>query len=133
MEGQPAVNYNDGQPGLFFKSDDNNLIKIGPVAVGEYEPNSPLDPNGAGDGVLCKGEMWLDTSTLPAATLKIWDGSAWVKAEPLVYAKALISDTLPSLGLPEGTMWWNSNNGLSYILFQGAWVQMGSTPVSILP
>lgn len=133
LDGQPAVNFNADQPGLFFKDSENELFKVGPVAVGPVEPNSPLDPNLPGDGSLCLGETWLDTSAEDGPTYKIWDGSAWVKAEPIVYARALIDDTTPATTFPEGTMWWNSSNGLTYILYQEAWIQMGSTPVSIIP
>lgn len=129
LDGQPAINYNHNQPGLFFKGSDNQLIKIGPTAVGPVAPNSVSDPEGAGTGTNCLGELWLDTEGQDGPTLRVWDGAAWIKSEPILYAKALISASTPATSsLPEGTMWWNSNNGLTYILFQGAWVQMGSVP-----
>lgn len=129
LDGQPAINYNHNQPGLFFKGSNDQLIKIGPTAVGPVAPNSASDPDGAGSGTNCLGELWLDTDEQDGPTLKVWDGSEWIKSEPIVYAKALISDSVPSTSLPEGTMWWNSDNGLTYILYQSVWVQMGSVPV----
>ena len=132
LEGQPAVNYNADQPGLFFRNTDNELVKIGPATVGEYEPNSATDPNGAGTGTNCLGEQWLDTSESDGPTLKTWDGSSWVKSEPIVYARALISAVAPASTFPQGTMWWNSENGLTYVLYQSAWIQLGSTPATIL-
>lgn len=131
LEGQPALNYNSDQPGLFFKDTEGELIKIGPTAVGGIEPNSSSDPEGAGTGTNCLGEMWLDTSAVDGPTLKVWNGSNWIKSEPIVYARALISNTLPPTNLPEGTMWWNSENGLTYILYEETWVQMGSSVSSL--
>lgn len=133
LDGQPAVNYNADQPGLFFRDEDDNLFKVGPIAVGEYSPNSASDPLGAGSGVNCLGEAWLDTTTPDGPTLKIWSGSEWVKSEPLVYAKALVSASKPGGTYPQGTLWWNSDNGLTYTFYQGVWVQLGSTPVTTYP
>ena len=38
--GQIAVNTNEASPGLFFKDSNGDLVKIGPVHVGENAPNS---------------------------------------------------------------------------------------------
>lgn len=133
LDGQPAVNYNPDQPGLFFRNSDNELFKVGPTAIGEYPPNSTEDPEGAGTGTNCLGELWLDIASPDGPTLKVWDGSGWVKSEPLVYAKALVSASKPSGTYPEGTLWWNSNNGLTYTFYQGVWIQLGSTPVTTYP
>lgn len=129
LDGQPAVNYNPDQPGLFFRNSDNELFKVGPTAIGEYPPNSADDPGGAGSGTNCLGELWLDVSSPDGPTLKIWDGSQWAKAEPISYARALVADEAPAGDFLQGTMWWNSGNGLTYIRYQDQWVQMGSTPV----
>lgn len=137
LGGQPAVNTNADQPGLFFRDTDDQLVKIGPCAVGEYTPNSTSDPGGAGNGTNSKGELWLDQSAYPGPTLKVFDGSGWVKSEPLNYARVLVSATTPNaaaLDLPQGTLWWNSENGLMYILFgedpEGLWVQIGASATS---
>jgi len=68
----PLLNFNEQEPGLFFKARDGSLFKVGPTAVGELAPNSGA--NGfAGNTV---GEMWLDTSGL-VPMLKVYDGVQW--------------------------------------------------------
>ena len=37
-DGMPMVNYNPSDPGLYFRSNDNTLLKIGPI---QYSPNPP--------------------------------------------------------------------------------------------
>jgi hypothetical protein len=71
--GMPLLNFNEQEPGLFFKARDGSLIKIGPTAVGELAPNSGA--NGYAGNTL--GEMWLDTSSA-VSELKVFDGNAWV-------------------------------------------------------
>lgn len=74
LPGQPAVNINADQPGLFFADDSPTpeLFKIGPCYVGNDPPNDGATlPNAVGNS---KGELWLDTTS---DVLKIWDGSAW--------------------------------------------------------
>ena len=38
--GQIAINTNEASPGLFFKDSNGDLVKVGPVHVGENAPNS---------------------------------------------------------------------------------------------
>jgi len=38
--GQIAVNTNEASPGLFFKDSNGDLVKVGPVHIGENAPNS---------------------------------------------------------------------------------------------
>jgi hypothetical protein len=75
VEGQIAVNYAATSPALFFKDSSDGIVKVGPIHVGLYAPNST--PNGSVGNSL--GEGWLDTSIDPA-TLKVWDGAKWVTA-----------------------------------------------------
>ena len=56
LDGQTAINYNSGSPGMFFKTDTGALVKVGPCAVGASEP--PL----AGTSSHSVGELWLRTS-----------------------------------------------------------------------
>lgn len=72
-DGTPMVNYHQDEPGLFFAARDGSLFKIGPAAVGPTAPNS----SPAGSTGNSAGEMWLDTSQVPAL-LKMWSGAAWV-------------------------------------------------------
>jgi len=70
--GMPLLNFNEQEPGLFFKARDGSLFKVGPTAVGETAPNTGA--NGfAGNTV---GEMWLDTAGA-VPMLKVYDGVQW--------------------------------------------------------
>ena len=46
LSGQPAVNINEFEPGLFFADSANNLFKVGPTAVGPEPPNSNITGSG---------------------------------------------------------------------------------------
>ena len=74
VDGQVAINYASGSPGMFFKDSNGDLVKVGPVHVGTTAPNvSPASGGTAGNS---KGEQWLDT-TGGTYVFKVWDGSAW--------------------------------------------------------
>jgi hypothetical protein len=74
VDGQVAINYASGSPGMFFKDSNGDLVKVGPVHVGSTAPNvSPASGGTAGNS---KGEQWLDTSD-GTYVFKIWDGAAW--------------------------------------------------------
>lgn len=74
VDGQVAINYASGSPGMFFKDSNGDLVKVGPVHVGTTAPNvSPASGGTAGNS---KGEQWLDTSG-GTYVFKIWDGAAW--------------------------------------------------------
>lgn len=126
LDGQPAVNINAGQPGLFFKDNNNGLVKIGPCTVSATPPNK--NPTGfAGNSV---GELWFD---LEIAELMIWDGNGWRPADPseLGFATVIIQPTAPDYTLyPNGTLWWNDGNGQMYVLYEDPdgrqWVQVGA-------
>ncbi len=77
LEGQPAVNLNASEPGLFFKAADGSLVKFGPAAITSdgSPPNSA--PQGSSGNTV--GELWLDKSITPAV-LKVYDGANWVDA-----------------------------------------------------
>jgi hypothetical protein len=131
LPGQPAVNINSAQPGLFFADDTGtSLFKVGPCAVGATAPNSGLD--------ITRGELWLDTSSTfdsPGPKLKVWDGAQWINCMPYTYANTIVSDTEPTLNLhPDGTLWWNSATGLMYILYNDGnsvqWTQVSSSTVT---
>ena len=76
LPGQPAVNTNSQQPGLFFADDTGaDLFKVGPCHVGPTAPNAGATGAGAGN---CKGELWLDNSNPASLELKVWTGTGWV-------------------------------------------------------
>jgi len=79
LEGQPAVNINVSEPGLFFKATDGSLVKIGPVAITSNgnAPNSAA----AGPSGNVAGESWLDgRSAFSNAVLKVYNGTQFVPA-----------------------------------------------------
>lgn len=76
LAGQPAVNINSNDPGLYFANSTlSNLLKIGPCHVGPSAPNS--SPASGGHPGNCLGESWLDTSSPSTPILRVWDGSNW--------------------------------------------------------
>lgn len=79
LEGQPAVNLNVAEPGLFFKATDGTLFKVGPVAI--TSGSSPPNAAAAGPSGNVAGETWLDgRSALANAVLKVYNGTQWVTA-----------------------------------------------------
>ncbi len=70
--GQLAVNYNTDSPGLFFRTDNGELIKAGPVHVGI---DAPYQINYTERS---EGEMWLDTTDPVAPSLKVYTQAGWV-------------------------------------------------------
>lgn len=77
LEGQPAVNVNATEPGLFFKASDGSLVKIGPAAI--TSDGAPPNTGGVGQQGNSIGELWLDKSQNPPV-LKVYDGSQWIDA-----------------------------------------------------
>jgi len=75
LDGQPALNTNAEEPGLFFKASDGTVVKIGPVAI--TPDGNPPNTGGVGQQGNCVGELWLDKAAVPP-TLKVWDGSIWI-------------------------------------------------------
>lgn len=136
LPGQPAVNTDPQQPGLFFAdSTGANLFKVGPTFIGNDPPNDGATlPGQLGNA---NGEMWLDTDPAnPGPILKIWNAATnqWVFAMPFIYATAVIDNVAPPLNSPFGTMWWNKDTGLLYILYNDGttsqWVQIAASTVS---
>jgi hypothetical protein len=77
LDGQPAINTNEQEPGLFFKASDNSIVKVGPPAI--TSDGNPPNANGTGQPGNTIGELWLDKS-LPIPVLKVYDGVQWVDA-----------------------------------------------------
>ena len=126
LQGQPAVNINAADPGMFFTDSNGLLTKVGSCTVGGQPPN--LVP--AGSPGNSKGEMWFDTQV---QTLKIWTGSTWVDCDPseIGFSKVIIQTTPPDLDIyPNGVLWWNDYNGEMYVLYEDVnnrqWVQVGA-------
>jgi hypothetical protein len=77
LDGQPAINVNSQEPGLFFKTDNETIIKIGPAAI--TSDGNPPNAGAVGQPGNTIGELWLDKS-LPVPVLKVYDGVQWVDA-----------------------------------------------------
>jgi hypothetical protein len=84
-EGELAVNFNSGEPGLFVCDLDNGgnrrVRKIGPIHFGASAPNSTAA--GLGFPVeLSNGEAWVDTSAgADKYLLKVWNQATAVWVE----------------------------------------------------
>jgi len=70
--GQLAVNYNSDSTGLYFRTDNGELVKAGPVHVGN---DVPPQINWTERSV---GEMWLDTTDPVSPSMKIYTEAGWV-------------------------------------------------------
>ena len=68
IDGQLAVNFGDDAPGMFFKSEEGQILKSGPTYIGTTPP--PLVKYAE----YAIGELWFD---LNAGILKIWTVSGW--------------------------------------------------------
>lgn len=137
LPGQPGVNTNFQEPGLFFADNTgNSLFKVGPCSVGLVAPNTGATgaPGSLGNTV---GELWLDlTSTFdrPGPALRVWSGTSWIDAMPYRYANTIVSDIAPILGNhSDGTLWWDSGTGLMYVLYNDGtsrqWTQVSGNTV----
>lgn len=81
LSGQPAVNTNEFEPGLFFANSADQLFKVGPCAVGASAPNSGAP--GPGPSGNTPGEQWLNTTNPNAPGLLVFDGTAWRGITPI--------------------------------------------------
>lgn len=70
--GQLAINYNFDSTGLYFRTDNGELVKAGPVHVGT---DAPPQINWTERSI---GEMWLDTTDPVSPSMKIYTTSGWV-------------------------------------------------------
>jgi hypothetical protein len=126
LDGQPAINTNSQEPGLFFRTSNGTLAKIGPATVSVNPPNQTP----AGSPGNSPGELWFSVND---QTLKVWTGAAWVDCDPseIGFSKVIIQPTAPDTEIyPNGTLWWNDFNGEMYVLYEDPngrqWVQVGA-------
>ena len=125
--GELSVNYANGEPGVFLKTPNNSVIKIGPAFVGTDAPNNaPAVGGQSGNSV---GEFWFDENV---NALKIWDGAAWRFAS-LGGNQVIVSETAPATRLDgsaliEGDLWWECDEGGLFIWYidsgSNQWVQI---------
>ena len=126
LDGQPAINTNSLEPGLFFRTSNGTLTKIGPCTVSPTPPNQT--PAGSAGNAL--GEFWFNANE---QRLYIWNGALWVRSDPseVGYSKVIIQTTAPDIeAYPDGALWWNDYNGEMYVLYEDPnnrqWVQVGA-------
>jgi len=124
VEGQIAVNYNNATPGLFFKTETGELVKVGPVQISGVEPTPQNYTK------FLVGEMWLDMGEANPV-LRIWDGQEWLTTnQPLTSVEGSVypaTDCIYDLGSPD-QRWGNiytcdinmSNEGATND-FDGTW------------
>ena len=126
LPGQPSINIDAGQPGLFFTNSNGLLTKIGPATVSAIAPNT----NATGSLGNSTGELWFSVNE---QRLYIWNGAAWVRTDPAEtgFSKVIIQTTPPDVDIyPNGALWWNDYNGEMYVLYEDPnnrqWVQVGA-------
>ena len=73
--GQVAINYNVQTAGLFFKSANDSIVKVGPPILSDDPPN-PVNYT-----ELSVGETWVDTSQ-ESPTFCVWNGTEWLEMGP---------------------------------------------------
>lgn len=106
--GQLAINYNQDSPGLFFKTDGNTLVKVGPTAIGAEEPAL------LGWQERSEGEMWLDTTFPNTPILKVWTEAGWKSVSAAIAVTTVFVPPISATGLPSGAIW--NNNGVLTIV-----------------
>lgn len=76
QSGQPMANTEASDPGLYFRLDNGQLMKVGPTHIGTSAPNN-LPPSG-GQGGNAVGETWVDTSNSGFPKLKVYTSTGWL-------------------------------------------------------
>lgn len=74
LDGQPALNIELTEPGLFFRTSSGTLVKVGPAAI--TSNGNPPNHNPQGSAGNSVGELWLDKSH-SNPILKIFNGADW--------------------------------------------------------
>ena len=74
--GQPMANIESSDPGLYFRLDNDQLMKVGPSHVGPTAPNSASGTGGSSGNSV--GETWVDTSNSNLPLLKIYTSGGWL-------------------------------------------------------
>ena len=86
--GELTVNYGANEPGVYFRTANDNLSKVGSCFVGAAAPNSSPTLGGLTGNTV--GEFWLDTSS-SIPSLKVWTGSVWLPIGEGNFASNLIA------------------------------------------
>lgn len=86
LEGQFGVNFDSESPGLFYRTAQNSLIKVGPPHLG-FIPPQPI-----GHNQLSVGELWADPSDPNDVLFKMWDGQKWIRVGGIGGADIWVGD-----------------------------------------
>lgn len=123
--GELTVNYGANEPGVYFRTANDNLSKVGSCFVGAAAPNSSPTLGGLTGNTV--GEFWLDTSS-SIPSLKVWTGSVWLPIGEGNFASNLIVGTtspgnrLDGNPLQDGDLWWNNVTFILYIRIGLNWI-----------
>lgn len=117
--GELAVNYNNGDPAIFLKDSNDNIIRIagaGNINSGDNPSGDTLPPTGNEIG-----DMFFNTTN---NTMYYWDGTEWVPiandvtaADIFVGTLAEINAEVPANTRRNGFLWWNVEDGTLYIWY----------------
>ena len=117
--GELAVNYNNGDPAIFIKDSNDNIIRIagtGNINSGDNPSGDTLPPTGNNIG-----DIFFNTID---NTLYYWDGSQWVPiandttaADIFVGTLAEINAEVPAADRRNGFLWWNVEDGTLYVWY----------------
>lgn len=141
--GELTLNYYKGEPGLYFKDSDFNTVKLGPIHVGSYAPNSEGFSDLEGQQGNSVGEAWMEPGS---QTLRIWSGSEWLSATSAL-SSVIVSETHPRYNidgktLKSGDLWLEPNtenlfsflardnseqDPNSYLASNGVWFQINES------
>ena len=123
--GELTVNYGANEPGVYFRTANDNLSKVGSCFVGAAAPNSSPTLGGLTGNTV--GEFWLVTSS-SIPSLKVWTGSVWLPIGEGNFASNLIVGTtspgnrLDGNPLQDGDLWWNNFTFILYIRVGPNWI-----------
>lgn len=123
--GTPMVNVNETDPGLFFRTADGGLIKIGPTHVG-FDPPNLIPPSGA-NPALCVGEQWLDVSDHSRPKHFVWDGASWL--EPTNTGLVYVQDAEPkATSVVDNAFWFKPTTRELLLRHNDTWIDIQRAP-----
>ena len=118
------VNIAPEEPGLYFKTSDSKLFKVGPTFIGTVPPNDGAT-GFAGNTI---GEQWLDVTDPDAAILKIWDGTTWLEISGGGDDGAVAESPNPPANPNTGDLWIDSNTEDLHYWNGSEWVGLTTAP-----
>lgn len=123
--GTPMVNVHDADPGLYFRSSNGNLLKVGPTHVSSNPPN--VLPPGGQNHALCVGEQWLNTLDSEHPKLLTWNGTIWV--EPVNTNLVYVQEAVPrSTSVVDGALWFKPSTRELFLRESDTWTDIQRAP-----